>query len=407
MADRTKRINPELRGEELISALNRPFDGEIMVVDFSDTLQGKDTSRVVDLMPNKDGKALFRVKFNSKAIDPLAAAEYGTNFVDTSVMSDEKIEEFLKRSEFDFPLWFKHTPGFKMGRAVDYNAPFILQVAGCNFHDGTPTGGCRFCFVDNESNDGVFGPKKAWLSVDDCIDSFLRARDKVYEFYMEWTGKEVVTRVLRISGGEPTLVLDWILKLWQAIEKRGLLDDDCDIVGQVDTNCSTMAILDQGILETLSSYPVKFLAGMKGCDSKNIAGNVQAEQTVTRQMNVIKTLVDCGIDVFPQMYNPDPATLRLFLELVDNFVIDNFSRRVHISPLKLYGPTRRRLELEADALGIDRSFNIDQSVEQWSNNYSESIAVLDAYLRDAYGIGYRDEVRSDVKLENVSDPFFF
>ena len=391
------RLDPVLRAQELHQLLNRGGFGqrEILVADFSETLQGKDTSRVIDLMSNHDHRFLFRVKFNAKDVDPLAAEEYGKDFVDIRELSDEQIQEHLKRQEFDFALWFKHVPGFSFGRILDYNVPFIVQVAGCNFHDGSPTGGCRFCFVDNESNDGIDGPKKVWLSVNDCLDSFLAAREKVKKHYLDKTGQEVMLRVLRISGGEPTLVIDWIEELWQEIERRGLL---CNICGQVDTNLSTGSLLSKKQLARLARYPIKFLAGMKGCDSGNIAGNVQAIQTLTAQMKALRDLVDCGLDVYPQLYSPNPDSLRDLLEMTDAFCVKNFSLRLHIGPLKLYGPNRLRLELEAEEEHWDADTYIEDEISFWEDNYKAAIAVLDDYLSGVYGCRYKDTVRSDVRL---------
>ena len=100
-----KRIDPIKRALELRETLISN-DGRVLVVDFSDTLQGKDTSKVIDLIPNTTtGDYVFRTKFSIKALDPIAAEKYGVEFFDIREKTDSEIEKFLRKQEFDFPLW--------------------------------------------------------------------------------------------------------------------------------------------------------------------------------------------------------------------------------------------------------------------------------------------------------------
>ncbi|MBS3107728.1 hypothetical protein J4468_02325, partial [Candidatus Woesearchaeota archaeon] len=251
-------INPIQRAFKLRETLYR--NGEILVVDFSETLQGIDSSKILDLMPKTTGGFVFRTKVNIKEIDPMAAEKKEINFFNLKGKNDAEIENFLKIQEFDFPLWFKHTDGFSMQRVLDYNPPFIFQVAGCNFHDGSSTGGCWYCFVDDRSNDGKPTKGKSYLSTDQTIASMIIARGKIRQAYQKYD-VNVGIKVLRASGGEPTIVLDWILDLWRTIERRGL-----DFVGQIDSNLSTGILVDafekEGIFEfntlkKLAQYPIK------------------------------------------------------------------------------------------------------------------------------------------------------
>lgn len=420
------RVDCLKRGIQLISALQRINESgqrEILVTDFSDTLQGKDTSKVVDLMTDKHGRACFRVKYNVKSIDPLAGKVYQEEYFDCATHTAEEIEAHVRMQEFDFPLWYKHHPSFEMRRINDFNVPFIVQVAGCNFHDGGPTDGCRFCFVDQASNDGKPGAGKAWLSAEDCLDAFLMARERLRQHYLQETGFDINLRVLRISGGEPTLVLPWIVDLWHLIESRGL---DREIVCQVDTNLSTLSddflrslenemafnhAVGSGFvsspeyqwfhsleenLRILAGYGVKFLAGMKGCDSVNVASNTQSNQTLVAQLQSLRRLVDFGLDVYPQMYNPNPETLTIFLEFVDNFLLGNFSSRVHVGPLKLYGPNRERLMHEAEEAHIERQCYVLGEENKWTRAFRASEIVMNEYLLSRYRRSYKQITRSDV-----------
>jgi uncharacterized Fe-S cluster-containing radical SAM superfamily protein len=390
---------PIQRAKFLRSTLER--DNNVLVVDFSDTLQGQDTSKVIDLMPNvSTGEYVFRGKVNVKEIDPIAAAEYGKPFFDVRGKTDLEIQDFLKQAEFDFPLWFKNDNDFSMSRVLDYNPPFILQIAGCNFHDGSDSGGCWYCFVDDTSNDGVVGSGKTFLGINDTIDSMVDARAKVKDVYAEHD-IDLNMRVLRISGGEPTIALDWILNLWREINSRGL-----DFVGQIDSNLSTGYLVDsfekQGIfepntLQKLAEYPIKVLTAIKGTDEENLQSNVQASiHMETQEYSLIKFL-ESGFDIYPQMYNPNPDTLDAYLSHMDSR-IENFSLKVHIGPLNLYGPNIARLTVQANMLGRDPEQHIAEKTQEWDSNFANGNEVLNSYLQRNYGVGYKEMARPDVEL---------
>jgi hypothetical protein len=393
------RVEPIQRGLELRGSLKQ--GDKILVADFSDTLQGKDTSRVVDLMPNvRTGEYVFRTKVNVKGIDPIAAPEYKVPYQDINKMSESEIEELIREDEFDFPLWFKQTPGFSMRRVLDYNTPFILQVAGCNFHDGSASGGCWYCFVDDASNDGKCGKGKTLLGTDETLDSMLAAREKIKGVYAPYD-HDVMLKVLRVSGGEPMLALDWVLGLWRSAAKR------MDIVGQLDTNLSTGVLVDEferrgifepNILEKLSEYPVKVLTALKGTDEENLQSNVQSTATMAQQLYSLKRILKAGFDIYPQLYNPNPATLEDYLYDMED-AIDNFSLRVHIGPLKLYGPTRKRLTIEAERVGVNAEEFIAQKRQQWDKNYKRGCEILNGFLVNRYGLRYKEQTRADVKLK--------
>ena len=393
------KVNPILRAKELRKTLiNRD---KVLVADFSNTLQGKDTSRVIDLMPNTaTGEYVFRSKVNVKNIDPLASRVYGKDFFDIAKHSDKEVENYVNHCEFDFPLWFKNHSGFSMKRVLNYNPPLILQVAGCNFHDGSDSGGCAYCFVDNESNDGVINGGKTWIGINETVNSAISAREKVKKIYGE-KGVDLEMKVLRISGGEPIIALDWILNLWGAIEKRNL-----DFVGQIDTNLSTGQLVDyfeqQGvfephILEKLAEHPVKVLVALKGVDEKNLQENVQALATMEQQEYSIKKFLNAGIDIFPQMYNPNPKTLGAYLKKMDG-LIENFSSRINLGPLSIYSPTEKRLTSQAQKLGVNPEEFIRLKKEKWDENYKRGCEVIDSYLRQHQGHGYKEITRADVPL---------
>ncbi len=409
------KTNPINRALELRQTLIK--GPEILAVDFSDTLQGQDTSMVIDLMPNIiTGDKVFRAKVNFKGIDPISSSVYGYDFKDIRKLSDKQIEDLLKRQEFDFPLWFKHDEGFSMQRVHDFNPPFITQLAGCNFHDGSSKGGCFYCFVDDKSNDGKPGPGKVWLHPIDAVESMIVAREKVSKFYekvpeqvkQQWFLEQdykmnIALRVFRFSGGEPTLALDWALSAWRYIEHRSL-----NFVGQIDSNLSTGRVVEKfeaegiyesHILEKLAQYPIKILTAIKGTDEANLQRNVQSYTTMQAQEYSIKMFLKAGFEIFPQIYNPNPQTLEAFLKHMDS-QIENFSLRVHIGPLKGYGPTKKRLRTIAITQGQNIDLVLATQNKEWADNYRiASEEIMEKYLQRRYGVGYKDTVRSDVRLK--------
>jgi len=392
--------NPIERAKQLRETL---VQGDtVLVVDFSDTLEGQDSSKVVELMPNvATGERVFRTKVNVKGIDPLASGEYKVPFFDLEQKTEKEIEAFVNDGEFDFPLWFKHQPGFSMKRVADYNLHFTFQIGGCNFHDGSAEGGCWYCFVDDASNNGIPGKGKALLEIDETVRSMISAREMIREFYSDKAGKEMDLRVLRCSGGEPMIALDWILNLWRQIGKgKGTQD----FVGQVDTNLSTGPLVDyfekEGVfekfsLEKLAHYPVKILAAIKGTDPKNLEQNVQSKTTLEIQRYSIVKLIKAGLEIFPQIYNPNPETLECFLSDMDDR-IENFSLKAHLGPLKLYGPTRERLAAFAKRNHLDTEELIRQKKAEWDENYKRGEEVISDYVRRRHGAEYKEVSRADV-----------
>lgn len=381
-------VDPTKRAMELRKTLKK--ENQILVVDYTDTLQKKDTTKVIDTMPNiRTGEEVFRTKYNVKEIDKLAHEIYGKDYLDPKKEKPEKIENLVKRSEFDFPLWYKEMEDFKMKNICDYNSPLMFQVAGCNFHDGRGYGGCLYCFVDDKSNNGIPGKGKTYLSVEDAVESLQSARSEIRNIYKE-NNVDLDPKVLRASGGEPTIVLDWILDLWEEIERKNL-----DFVGRLDSNLSTGKVVDrferegiyrEDILEDLAKYPIKVLAAIKGVSERNIKENVRADFKMEDQEYSIKKFLEAGFDSYFQMYNPNPNDLENYLEKMDE-KIENFSLRVHIGPLKVYGPNKKRCK------------NIEKFEKRWNKNYRESCEVIDKYLRKNYGVGYKETPRPDVELE--------
>lgn len=402
------KTTPAERALELRKTLVRENEGEneYLFVDFSNTLQGKDTSKIVDTQPNAHGNYVYRCKCNEKTIDPRAVDAYGKEYFDVSKKSPEEIVSHIKGVEFDFAEWFRDMDGYKIKRIADFNLPIITQIAGCNFHDGSPTGGCWYCFVDYLSNDGIPGKGKTYMTAKESLEGAKAAREKIGKIYNEENSFDIYPKVLRSSGGEPTIALDYVLELWQEIKKQNL-----DFVGQLDTNLSTgkivkrfeeEGIFEDNILKKLAKYnrtnPIKVLAAIKGVSAKNFEDSVQSYMTVEEQVDSLESLVGAGLDIYPQMYNSYPEALPVYLETMDER-IENFSKKIHVGPIKIYGPTEARLTVYAKSIGKDPEKLIAEKKAEWDYNYTESVKALEKHLIDNYQVHYKEIPRSEIKMK--------
>ena len=402
------KTDPIARALELRKSLERENENgekEFLFVDFTGTLQGKDTSKIIDTLPNSRGNYVYRCKCNDKTIDPLAVDVYGKEYFDVTSKTPAEIVNHIKGVEFDFAEWFRGMEGYDIKRAADFNLPIITQIAGCNFHDGSPTGGCWYCFVDYSSNDGVPGKGKAFMTAKESLEGAKNAREKIKRSYMERAGFDIDPRVIRASGGEPTLALDYVLGMWRELKKQNL-----DFVGQLDSNLSTGKVVkkfeDEGIyedniLKKLASFnrtnPIKVLAAIKGVSAENFENSVQSCMTTDDQMASLESLLAAGMDIYPQMYNAEPAALLPYLETMDER-IEKFSNKIHVGPIKIYGPTEARLTEYAKANGKEPAQVIAEKKAEWDKNYAKDVEIIENYLMDNYGIHYKEIPRSEIRL---------
>jgi len=126
--------------------------------------------------------------------------------------------------------------------------------------------------------------------------------------------------------------------------------------------------------------------------------NVQSTATMETQLYSLKKFLKAGFDIFPQMYNPNPNSLENDLSNLEDEV-ENIAMRIHVGPLKVYGPTKARLTAEAIRLGIPPEDLIKQKQNEWNNNYEGAIEVMDSFLKKRHGVGYKGVTRSDVPLK--------
>jgi uncharacterized Fe-S cluster-containing radical SAM superfamily protein len=380
-----KLVNPIEKGAELRQKLVR--DKKILCADFTGTVQAEDIRKRNDLIQDVDtGAYCYRAKINVKDFDDNERAKKNLPPFDFSDL--DAIYKALK-FEFDIPLWFLRGAGDQLENIKHYNLPMILQLKGCNFHDGTEIGGCTFCFVDNKSNSGEqLGG--IWLSPQNVVNTYKSISDKLD------------IHVIRVSGGEPTLVLDFILDLYETLQKKGIKAQM-----QFDTNLSTGRLIDQfigegtyplHILDMIAEFNPKVLVAFKGTDNENLQSNIQADCTIEDQIYSLKKFVKAGIDVYPYIYNPNPDTLSYFIDSLEQ----NFSDilpKIHIGKLNVYEVTKNRLRLMAIEQDTTYDELLAKYTKEWTSNYERSCEIMDELMIMKYGVAYKGMERPSIQIK--------
>ncbi|MDP3051964.1 MAG: radical SAM protein [bacterium] len=380
-----KLVDPFKRGLFLRKKLVK--DGKVLCVDFAGTLQEKDIHK--DLIKDVDvGRYTYRCKINIKDFDPEIRAAKGLPLFD---FSDHKaiFDTINADTNFDIPLWFLRKAGDKLENITLYDLPLIYQVMGCNFHDGTKTGGCIQCFVDDKSN--VPNQKRGvWLTPYSVVHTFMSAK------------KSHGTRVLRISGGEPTLVLDHILYVCEEWGRRL----PYPVLLQFDTNLSTGRLIEhfeeekifpKNILQKIATYNPGVLVSIKGATDQNLQENIQSRMTIDEQIDALKMFVEARIDIYPCMYNPDADHLREYMERMES-IFENFLLKTRVFMTKIYSPTMERIANMAEKKGIDSEQLLGLYVADWTANYYRSCEILNEMLMERYGLAYKSYERPGIKI---------
>lgn len=385
------RVNPFERGIELRKTLVK--DDKVLCVDFEKTVQKQDLTKG-HFKDEATGTYPYRAKINIKHINDEWRAK---NSLPPLKMSDFSDKESLYRAikealdeEFDIPLWFLRKAGDDLENISVYDMAVTYQIKGCDYHDGNKSGGCVYCFVDNKSNSGE--PEDGtYLSVKNIVDSF------------QSISKKIGTKVIRTSGGEPTLVLDHILSLYEEMERRGI----DPILAQFDTNLSTGKLIEyfeeegvyeKNILEKIAYYDPKVLVAFKGTSDESISQNVQAGCTVDDQTYSLTKLVKAGLDVYPYIYNPDPKTLESFINRLEGR-FENMLPKIHIGQLKVYTPTRERVALIAQDMGRKPKDLLSLYGAEWNSNYEKSCEIMNSLCLQRLGVRYKEIERPFVKIK--------
>jgi len=166
------------------------------------------------------------------------------------------------------------------GDPKDYNKVFTVQAAGCDFD-------CNYCFVPKKLN-----------AADPSLGKYFSAKDIVKHFLLARSRSKDPMNVLRLSGGNPTIVPEMILDVYRAMK-----DMKADAYLWVDSNLSTyryMEALGKDFKEMLGQKDI----GVVGC-SKGVCAD---------DFSLIS-------GASPDHYKQQFETMRWFLEQRTDFYI--------------------------------------------------------------------------------------
>ncbi len=186
----------------------------------------------------------------------------------------------IKKLEFQNP---SYSGAFRAhgrrGDPRDYNKVFAVQVSGCTYS-------CNYCYVPPAANaaNPSFGK---FFSAKEIVDNFLLAKSK---------SKEPMN-VIRLTGGETTIVPEIIADVYSEIEKRGL-----DIYLWVDTNLSTSVFIERiesDLKDVLCQRNVGVVGCFKGVSKEDFSMITGASQeSYERQFKMAKLLLNWKTDLY-------------------------------------------------------------------------------------------------------------
>jgi len=148
------------------------------------------------------------------------------------------IEE-VKKLEFQNP---SYSAAYRLGGDPrEYSKVFTIQVSGCDFD-------CNYCYVPKQIN--IANPKLGrYFSAKEIISYFLSAKEN---------SKEPMN-IIRISGGNPTIIPEIIIDIYNEIKTQNL-----NVYLWIDSNLSTPKYLER-LKDNLKDILNQKNVGVVGC----------------------------------------------------------------------------------------------------------------------------------------------
>ncbi|MCK5466400.1 radical SAM protein [Candidatus Parcubacteria bacterium] len=263
-------FNPIKKAEVIREKLRK--DGKYLISKIEGSKQEGGTRKVLD--------AYFRYKDYMDSEEWFHASEkeiWSPKFLGLVENLWSKPIQEVKELEFQNP---SYSAGFRLsGDPRKFSKVFTIQLAGCDYD-------CNYCYVPKELN--VANPKLGkYFSAEEIINHFLLAKEN---------SKEPMN-VIRISGGNPTIVPEIIIDIYNEIKKRQL-----SVYLWIDSNLSTPKYLEDlgsEIKNILKQKNVGVVGCFKGADEKDFAIITGAEsEYYEKQFETAEWFLDCGTDFY-------------------------------------------------------------------------------------------------------------
>ena len=284
------------------------------------------------------------------------------------------------KEQFDMPQW----ASVALNRSLaETNMTFMPQTKTCNVY-------CPWCFVDDFNKNGEKGAGE-YFSVSEGIDALEELR------------KDKTIHVMRRSGGEPLLLpWQWTENL-RELDKRGLSKE---VYFQGETNLMTGHFidhlqsegrLDKNFWNEVAAYDnFGVLCSFKGTDAESHLGaigfsNKKFSFLEEERWHTFDSMVKAGVDAYPFVYDPNPASLKGFLEKGMGKYGPDFASKTWVFPLKMYGPEKIRLERK----GISKA---DLQV-RLDEDFRISDDMMHELVPKMTGHEYKAVPRTDVQLK--------
>lgn len=231
-------------------------------------------------------------------------------------------------------------PGRRIVAPEECNAAFLGQINGCNLN-------CWYCYVDRVSNSA--NPEYGkFFSAEEYLMQFLVEARK----HQNSENSNLKLNILRISGGEVFIVPEIIVWMVEAIEKYKLEDHiyvwvDCNLVTG-DFYWKYLTAEQRGKVRNFKNLGV--CVCHKGFDRQTFHENTgAAPEFFDQQFKMHRRLINEGLDVYSYLYPVTSSTYNLrkriasFIDKLREEVDESAPLRMATPPIKIYGPTEKRL----------------------------------------------------------------
>ncbi len=354
-------------------------DGRYLLASFPGTKQATDIKQRTPLVGDYG-----RVKINVKALSAAERLKQGLPPLDPD--NGAAINEAIKQ-EFDMPLWASHS-GISVP-VLDLNNTFVYQLKGCNLH-------CPWCYVDDSNRNGEREGGK-FFSVSAILDIFVqeqRRRKKSED-------PDGPVYNIRPSGGEMTLDGGWhwlrLLRLIQNRSVRAYVQGDTNLTtGSYMEALESMGLIKDHTLDKVGDFRnFGLLCSFKGTDTESFLSATGMPDSYAfleeERWRTFAGFVRAGIDAYPFVYDPDPRTLKAFMEKGAQLFGENFILKTWASPLKPYGPEKARLQ----ARGIDPE-KYQRSLDE---KFRQAEEVMQEVVHRTFRKNYKDVPRAGLVLK--------